>query len=203
MVVHKRIAKAIKKRAPKKLPKIPKIPKVSIPAALRPWIKLGTRPPNPFITGATLGYTIAQQTMPYWGPTVGGIGERMGEETRDLYDWLRFSTETEIDPESAWMIPSGYDERSTPRMPTPRAPASVKRKTSKANIATKKAYAWLLKRHKGKMTQKKCRELLKKAARMASKANPNTKSRIGKRTTKMLKECMKIRKSTWNRSKRY
>jgi len=64
----------------------------------------------------------------------------------------------------------------------------------------KKAYAWLIKGHKGKMTQKKCRELLKKASRMASKANPGTKSRIGKTSrSKMLKECRRIRKQVWGK----
>jgi len=38
---------------------------------------------------------------------------------------------------------------------------------------------------------------------MASKANPATKSRIGKRITKKLKECGKIRRDVWNTNKRY
>jgi len=90
-----------------------------------------------------------------------------------------------------------------PRMEPFRAPTKPKRKTSKANIAMKKAYAWLIKGHKGKMNQKKCRELLKKASRMASKANPGTKSRIGKTSrSKMLKECKRIRKQVWGTLKR-
>ena len=44
---------------------------------------------------------------------------------------------------------------------------------------------------------------MRKAATMASKANPGTKSRIGKKLTRMLKECKRIRKSVWGTTKRY
>lgn len=205
-MAHKRIARAIKKKLPKKVPKIPKLPKVPkiprlppIPPALRPYIKLGTRPPNPYLAGISIGYAIAEQTKPYWGPTVGAIGQRMGEETRDFYDWVMPQGDTEIDPQSEWFIPEGY---GAPMMPAPAVAPKRKRKVSKANKAMKMAYNFYRKKHKGKMTQKKCRELMRKASKMAGKANPHTKSRIGKGGDWIRRHCRKVRKGVWNTSKR-
>jgi len=200
MVVHKRIAKAIKKRLPKKGEVKHDLPALSDIPAFFPYpgiARLAVR--NPGLATAVGTYILMEATQPYWGPPV----EAHAERTREQYD--AFIDEYFGSRGPTGSLPSLRDPRfpQMPEMPAPRAPTKPKRKTSKANKATQKAYAWLLKQHTGKMTQKKCRELLKKAARMASKANPNTKSRIGKRINKMLKECVKIRKSTWNRSKRY
>jgi len=181
MVVHKRIAKAL----------IKKVPKVAVaglpPAAYYPYVALGV----------TLGNLVTNLTRPHWEKPVSQSGFEMGTEVRKMFDMLALPlTYEQIDPESPWRIPEGHEE-------TPRAPTKPKRKVSKANKATKRAYAYLAKLEKGKMTRKKCRALLKKAAKMASKANPNTKSRIGKRITKMLKECGKIRRDIWGTNKRY
>jgi len=200
MVVHKQTAKAIKKRVRKHakkviakaqredvLPSLKELNKMLSPRMLvAPGI--GTvlaRNPLGLIALAT--YHAIEQSEKYWGEPLYGR-------------FLPPDTSTAIDPSTPWEIPEGYGY--TPKMGR-KKPVSTKRKVSKANKATSRAYAYLIKHHKGKMSRKKCQELLKKAARMASRANPNTKSRIGKRSSKMLKECMKIRKAIWKRSKRY
>jgi len=206
MPVHKRIAGAIKKKLPKRLPKIPKLPKVpkiprlpAIPAGLRPWVGMAKRPPNPYLLGLSLGYYGQKYTRPYWGPPTEAIGERMGEEARDFYDWVMPQGDTEIDPQSEWFIPEGY---GAPMMPAPAVAPKRKRKVSKANKAMKMAYNFYRKKVKGKMTQKKCRELMRKASKMASKANPHTKTRIGKGGDWIKRHCRKVRKGVWNTSKR-
>ena len=156
---------------------------------------------NPYVAaaiGTGLGtYAMMENTERLWGPRV----EAHAQRTRDRF---RKDTSTALVPSSAWDIPEawGYQARAPIGPP---APATVKRtrKVSKANKATKKAYRFLADNSKGKMTQKKCCDLLKKAASMASKANPATKSRIGKGNTPMKRECRKIRKDIWKTTKRY
>jgi len=65
----------------------------------------------------------------------------------------------------------------------------VKRKLSKANKAMKQA-------------MKATKNNFKQATKIASKANPNTKSKIGKGTSKLKKLARKIRKSVWGRLRR-
>jgi len=199
MVVHKRIAQAIKKRLPKKgkvehdLPAIPQ--KYGFPPL---GLGLLAARGNPAAV-ALLTYIAMEQTQPYWGPPV----EAHGERTREQYDAFMdeyFGSRGQVGPPA---VLSPKWPRFAPEHETPDTPTKPKRKISKANKATKLAYAYLVKLDKGKMTRKKCRALLKKAAKMASKANPNTKSRIGKRITKMLKECGKIRRNIWGTNKRY
>lgn len=156
---------------------------------------------NPIVAaaiGTGLGtYALMENTEKYWGPRV----EAHAQRTRERF---RKDTSTAIDPSSAWDIPEGWGYQAQGPIGPP-APATVKRtrKVSKANKATKKAYRFLADNSKGKMTQKKCCDLLKKAASMASKANPATKSRIGKGNTPMKRECRKIRKDIWQTTKRY
>jgi len=199
MVVHKRIAKAIKKRLPTKakiyeqarkediLPDLPGLDPVTR-IGMMALVSAGVL--NPRVAAVVAGYMLAENTERYWGdPLYGRFIPPVGPAT-------------EIDPSSPWMIPEGYSYYP-PKQGRRKPVKAPTRKTSKANIAMKKAYAWLIKGHKGKMTQKKCRELLKKASRMASKANPGTKSRIGKTSrSKMLKECKRIRKQVWGTLKR-
>jgi len=200
MVIHKRVAKAIKKRRPKKGKVKHDLPAISDIPAFFPYPGLGMAAlKSPGLASAVATYLIMEATQPYWGPPVEAHGQKMRQQYDAFIDEY-FGSRGPRGSLPALRQP-GFPEM--PAMATPKALIPPTRKVSKANKAMKKAYAWLLKGHKGKMTQKKCRELLKKAARMASKANPGTKSRIGKRTSKMLKECMKIRKNTWNRSKRY
>jgi len=66
----------------------------------------------------------------------------------------------------------------------------VKRKLSKANKAMKQAM---------KATKNKFKE----ATKLASKANPNTKSKIGKGSSRLKKLARKIRKSIWGVTKRF
>jgi hypothetical protein len=68
-------------------------------------------------------------------------------------------------------------------------PTKVKRKASKANKAMKQA-------------MKATKNNFKQATKIASKANPNTKSKIGKGSTKVKKLARKIRKSVWGSLRR-
>ena len=137
------------------------------------------RVPNP-IAYAVGAYQLAEMSERFWGPR--------------LFDYYG---EGYPDPLTLEAIEGGGIPRSSMK------PTKAKRKVSKANKATKQAYNWLQKKVKGKMTQKKCCDLLKKAAKMASKANPNTPSRIGKGRKGMKGECRKIRKRVWNTTRRY
>ena len=85
---------------------------------------------------------------------------------------------------------------------TMETPLKRTRKTTKANKATKMAWKILTKGRKAKLTQSACRKLLKKCSMIASKANPNTKSRIGTANNGTTKCCKKIRKSIWGTTKR-
>lgn len=132
---------------------------------------------NPYV-GLALGtYAALENTERWWGPR--------------LFDYYGQGYPDPLRPEA-------IEVRGTPRMPT-----KAKRKVTKANKATKMAWDMLRKRMKGKMTKEKCQKLLKKCSMMASKANPNTKSRIGKGKSQTCKDCRKIRKSIWNTNKRY
>lgn len=129
-------------------------------------------------------YQAAEMTEEYWGPR--------------LFDYYGQGYPDPLRPEQIYV--EGSPERY---IGAPQISQRQKRKISKANKATKKAYAYLRKKSKGKMTQKKCCDILKKAAKMASKANPNTPTRIGKGRSPMKTECRKIRKSLWGTNKRY
>lgn len=165
----------------------PVINAVATIAALHPAVRL-----------PLAGYMLAENTEHIWGPRVYGTADKYMDwyekNVRDLY------AGTEIDPRS----PLGYyPPRMGPMGPPAPEPQKAKRKVSKANKATSRAYKFLKNGVKGKMTQKKCCDLLKKAQMMASKANPNTKSRIGKGRSKNKTECRKMRKSIWGTTKRY
>jgi len=179
-VARENLKKAIQHRAREGdiLPDLPL--DIPIPGISMIMKALGVPSPIAYMVGA---YQAAEMSEKYWGPR--------------LFDYYGAGY-----PQAP--IP-GLGLPGLPDMPgvMPKALIPPTRKTSKANKAMKKAYAWLIKGHKGKMTQKKCRELLKKASRMASKANPGTKSRIGKTSrSKMLKECKRIRKQVWGTLKR-
>lgn len=66
----------------------------------------------------------------------------------------------------------------------------LKRKASKANKAMKQA-------------MKATKNNFKQATKIASKANPGTKSKIGKGSTKVKRLARKIRKSVWGVTKRF
>lgn len=196
MVVHKRVAKALSKRKPKKLP-AKLLPGIARP---RPPSKFTKAPPPqaipwwivPMIT-SVYHYGRHEEVRNWW--------ERRGEDWRE---WRDPAVPTEIDPESPWMLPEGY-AYETPMMPgvaPPRAPTKIKRKISKANRAMKMSYDFYRRKFKGKMTQKKCREIMRKASKMAGKANPHTRSRIGKGGDWIKRHCRKVRKGIWNTTKR-
>jgi len=135
MVVHKRIAKAIKKRGKVKhdLPSISDIP------AFFPYPGVGALAVrNPALATAVATYMIMEATQPYWGPGV----EAHGTRTREQYD--AFIDEYFGARGTRGALPSLRDPQF-PQMPEAKASISSTRKISKANKAMKKAYAWLIK----------------------------------------------------------
>jgi len=142
---------------------------------------------NPIVAGVLLGYTVAEKTQQLWGPPV----QAHADQTRQDWDnfMSQFSQFTETGPVS---IGGGRGPRATPK---------PKRKISKANKAFKKAYKIVSKGFKGPMTRKKCEIFMRKASKMASKANPHTKSRIGKAKNATTRHCRKIRKGVWGVTK--
>ena len=81
------------------------------------------------------------------------------------------------------------DQGGDPTFGEPIVP-KVRRKVSKANKAMKQA-------------MKATKNNFKQATKIASKANPNTKSKIGKGTTTVKRLARKIRRSVWGVTKRF
>ena len=75
----------------------------------------------------------------------------------------------------------------------------VKRKITKANKAFKEAYKAVKPK---KVTKANAKTALKRAAKIAGRANPATKSRIGKGKSTAQKLARKIRKKIWGVTKR-
>jgi len=154
---------------------------------------------DPRFATALATYLIMERTQPWWGPRVAehGRGTRRGLEELFTGDW------EEIPMDLPWSIPEGARPRQRPRRSKGRRKPEkeAKRKVSKANKAFKKAYQFVTKGFKGKMTQKKCRYFMRKASKMAGKANPHTKSRIGKSKNAITRHCRKIRKGVWGVTK--
>lgn len=159
---------------------------------------------KPRVLAALAVYHALEQTEGWWAPPIEATGGYTAKQMEEYQDWYERNVRSryagsEIDPESALGY---YPPRSGPMGPPEPVPQRVKRKVSKANKATKRAYRFLANSVKGKMTKKRCCDILKKAAKMASRANPNTPSRIGKGRSPMKTECRKIRKSLWNTTRR-
>lgn len=211
---HKRVKKAIskvrkavsKRKTGDRLPDLP-LPDVPMYGPAGGVVGLAMRPfVNPYVAAgvaSALGaYSLAENTERWWGPPVERQAQWTAKQWEEYQDWYERNVRStyagsEIDPDS----PLGYTPRRSMMMP--KEPKKAKRKVSKANKATSRAYKFLQKGVKGKMTKKKCCDLLKKAQKMASKANPKTKSRIGKGKSKNQTECRKMRKSIWGTTKRY
>ena len=163
---------------------------------------------KPRVLAALAVYHALEQTEGWWAPPIEATGGYTAKQMEEYQDWYERNVRSryagsEIDPSSPWNIPEGYGYQARgPMGPPEPVPQRVKRKVSKANKATKRAYRFLANSVKGKMTQKRCCDILKKAAKMAGRANPNTPSRIGKGRTPMKTECRKIRKSIWNTTRR-
>jgi hypothetical protein len=190
-MVHKRVKKAISKlRGAKKGDRLPDLPGPD------PLLNLAAAAAGltPIGRGVLMGYMLAENTERLWGPPVEA-------HARKARDWF---TSESIDPGSPWTIPEGWGYQAQGPIGPP-APEPVKRtrKVTKANKATKMAWDVLTKGRKGKLTKSACQKLLKKCSMMASKANPNTKSRIGKAKNKTTRECRKIRRKIWGTTKRY
>jgi hypothetical protein len=189
------------KKYKKRLPDLPG-PDVPLYGPLGGLVGLAMR--NPIVPAILGAYALAENTERFWGPPVSAHAQR----TRDRF---RKDTSTGIDPSSPWIIPEGWGYQAQgpmgPPAPSMQAtadqPVKRTRKVTKSNKATKKAWDMLRKRMKGKMTKEKCQKLLKKCSMISSKANPNTKSRIGKGKTQTCKDARKIRKEIWGTTKRY
>ena len=197
-MVHKRIKKAISSlRRGKKGDRLPDIPGpdplLNVAAAAFGLTPVGR--------GVLAGYMLAENTEKYWGPPVEKQAQWTARQWEEYQNWYERNIRaqyagSEIDPDS----PLGY----TPRrgMVATVAPKGT-RKVTKANKATKMAWQLLTKGRKAKLTKSACQKLLKKCSMIASKANPNTKSRIGKAKNGTTKACKKIRKEIWGTTKRY
>jgi len=155
---------------------------------------------DPRVLAALAVYHTMEYTQPYWGPRVAEHGRQTRRGLEELFtgDW------ESIPMDAPWSIPEGARPRQRPRRSKGRRKPEkeVKRKVTKANKAFKKAYQFVTKGFKGKMTQKKCRYFMRKASKMAGKANPHTKSRIGKSKNAITRHCRKIRKGVWGVTKR-
>ena len=168
----------------------PDLPSISnIPWVPYPGILAGASQ-NPVLAGLVLGYTAAEKTQPWWGPPVAESGKQAGQA---YGDWYERTFEPLFGLPGVPLQPGQVAGGPAPKRT---------RRVTKANKATKMAWEMLRKRMKGKMTKDKCQKLLKKCSMMASKANPNTKSRIGKGKNQTCKDCRKIRKTIWGTTKR-
>jgi len=203
---HKRIKKALSKVKKGTKRALKKVPRAKVVQKMRPVARVAPRAISPWwglVPTATniWHYGTHPEVLEWWRQR----GEDVGSAIEELQFETGLGSTESIDPDSPWFIPPGYGngEGLAPMMPEQAPPESKPRKVSKANKATSKAWKLLTARVKGKLTQEKCRKLLKKCATMASKANPNTKSRIGKGTSQMCKDCRKIRKQIWGTTKRY
>jgi len=129
------------------------------------------------------------------------IAKRGGQEDRAALErWVesqkfKYFPASEIDPGSPWMMPT------PPGVEPVKAAKAKPRKVSTANKAMKGIYKFLIKKQKGKLTQKKCRLLLSRCSKIAGKANPHTKSRIGKGSSANQKLARKMRKKYWGTTK--
>ena len=148
------------------------------------------------LMGNLYHYGTHQEVKDFWRERGKEFGEalekRKEEETSPFPD---------IDPVTGMRY--GYQTKGPIGPPAPQAKVKPKkRKVSKSNKAMGGLYKFLVKQQKGKMTQAKCRKLLGRCAKIIGKANPNTKSRIGKGSSKNQKLARKMRKQYWGTTKR-
>lgn len=203
-----RIKKAIRRRKDRKtgdrLPSLGEISETFSPRLLVSPSIAAVLKRNPAIAAGLAAYAAAEMTEKYWGPPVEQQAQWTARQWEEYQDWYERNIRaqyagSEIDPNS----PLGYMPAPTRSMEMPEEPAKRTRKVTKANKATKMAWDILTKGRKAKLTKSACQKLLKKCSMMASKANPNTKSRIGTAKNGTTKACKKIRKTIWGTTKRY
>jgi len=189
-----------RKRTGRKKRPMKDLPKTSEIEAFFPYPGLGRLAlASPGVLAGIGAYMLMEAAQPWWGPPV----YEHGRQTRRQLEEGFSRTGTEIDPLSPWFMPPEYVAPGTRarKGKLERAEVPTKRKVSKANKAFKKAYKFVTKGFKGKMTQKKCRYFMRKASKMAGRANPHTKSRIGKSKNAITRHCRKIRKGVWGVTK--
>ena len=138
--------------------------------------------------------------MPWQGgdPTFGArqagivdIGQAVGSELADIGGVVYSQT---LEP----FVDLGKKRRDLQRERERRRKKGLQKVKSKFNKAVSKAYS-AVKRQKGKRTPAKA---FKQATKIASRANPATKSRIGKGKSFAQKTARKIRKSVWGTIRR-
>jgi hypothetical protein len=213
---HKRIKKAlgkVKKRITRRKTgdRLPDLPGLDVPTygpagglvglAMRPFV-------NPYVAAAVasgLGtYAMLENTEKYWGPRVEQQAQWTAKQWEEYQDWYEQNIRAQY---AGSEVPYEYTRRPQSMMRTDEAamiePPKRTRTVTKANKATKMAWKMLTKGRKGKLTKNACQQLLKKCSMIASKANPNTKSRIGKAKNGTTKASRKIRKAIWGTNKRY
>ena len=117
-----------------------------------------------------------------------GLWEARKRGYLDERDWRRASEELSEGLQSQEFL-GGASVGPVGGLPMPSVKA-VRRKVSKANKAMKQA-------------MKATKNNFKQATKIASKANPNTKSKIGKGGTTVKRLARKIRKSVWGVTKRF
>jgi len=116
-----------------------------------------------------------------------GLWEARKRGYLDESDWKSAARDLQEGLEESRFL-GGAEVGPLAALPMPKV-KKVKRKLSKANKAMVKA-------------MKATKNNFKQATKIASKANPNTKSKIGKGSTKVKKLARKIRKSVWGSLKR-
>ena len=119
------------------------------------------------------------------------IGQAVGSELADIGGVVYSQT---LEP----FVDLGKKRRDLQRERERRRKKGLQKVKSKFNKAVSKAYS-AVKRQKGKRTPAKA---FKQATKIASRANPATKSRIGKGKSFAQKTARKIRKSVWGTIRR-
>jgi hypothetical protein len=151
------------------------------------------------LMGNLYHYGTHQEVKDFWKER----GEEFGEALEKRKE-AETSPFPDFDPVTGMSY--GYQTKGPSGQIGPPAPQvkvkPKKRQVSKSNKAMSGLYKFLAKQQKGKMTQAKCRKLLSRCSKIIGKANPTTKSRIGKGSSKNQKLARKMRKQYWGTTKR-
>ena len=153
---------------------------------------LGLAIRNPYIPTALGAYALAENTERWWGPPVEQSAQWTAKQWEEYQDWYERNIRAQY---AGTQVPFQDVRKPMQVMATGEAKVEKpkKRKVSTSNKAMSGLYKFLLKEQKGRNTQAKNRKLLAQCAKIVGKANPNTKSRIGKGKSKNQKLARKCR----------
>jgi len=162
---------------------------------------------HPIGRGLLAGYMAAENTERWWGPPVERSAQWTAKQWEEYQDWYETNIRrkyagSEIDPRTPIMLRPGQTIPPTPESLKAATVKPKKRKLTKSNKAMSGLYKFLAKEQKSRMTQAKARKLLTRCAKIVGKANPNTKSRIGKGKSTNQKLARKCRMDYWGTKKR-